>query len=96
MHKKRGSLILAKSDRFDNKSKKKREKRGEQVRHCHTQPAAHSETHSQVNRSYSIKREKESKTSVMQKEEKETILKIGLVTTLLKFTSKINTPHEKG
>jgi hypothetical protein len=49
-----------------------------------------------VNRAYSIKREKESKTSVMQKEEKETIFEIGLVTILSKFTSKINTPHEKG
>ena len=61
MHKKRRSLILAKSDRFDNKSRKKRERRGEQLSYCHTQLAAHSETHSQVNRSYSIKREKESK-----------------------------------
>jgi hypothetical protein len=32
----------------------------------------------------------------MQKEEKETILKISLVTILSRFTSKINTPHEKG
>ena len=86
---------MAKSDRFDNKSRKKRERRGGAIELL-PQPAAHSETHSQVNRSYSIKREKESKTSVMQKEEKETILKISLVTILSKFTSKINTPHENG
>ncbi len=61
MHKKRGSLILAKSDIFDNRSRKKRERRGEQLSYCHTQLAAHSETHAQVNRAYSIKREKESK-----------------------------------
>ena len=32
----------------------------------------------------------------MQKEEKETIFEIGLVTILSKVTSKINTPHENG
>ena len=32
----------------------------------------------------------------MQKEEKETIFEICLVTILSKFTSKINTPHENG
>jgi hypothetical protein len=32
----------------------------------------------------------------MQKEEKETIFEIGLVTILSKFTSKINTPHKNG
>ena len=51
---------MAKSDRFDNRSRKKRERRGG-ASELLPQLAAHSETHSQVNRAYSIKREKESK-----------------------------------
>jgi len=48
-----------------------------------------------VNRAYSIKREKESKNKRNAKREKETIFEIDLVTILSRFTSKINTPHEK-
>ena len=48
-----------------------------------------------MNRAYSIKREKESKNKRNAKREKETIFEIDLVTILSRFTSKINTPHEK-